>query len=163
MRIHWIFCLTFSIVVLLTTGAILEGKEKITVGVAEDVTLMPWGVKLPARIDTGAATSSLDARELSIDGGYADFKLPEKYGGTRLLLPIVDWRTIRSAEFREKRPIVEMEFCLGGRNLRGRVNLNDRSRVKYPLIIGRNILRHNFVVDCMRSRCAPPCPEVIKK
>ena len=163
MRNYRVFCLTFPLVFLLTTGAILEGKEKITLGVAEDVLLLPWGVKMPARIDTGAATTSLDARELSVEGNMANFKLPEQYGGKRLRVPIVDWRTIRSAEAREKRPVVEMEFCLGGRNVRERVNLNDRSRVKYPLIIGRNVLRHHFVVDCMRSHCAPACPEVTQK
>jgi len=36
--------------------------------------------------------------------------------------------------------------------------------VKYPIIIGRNVLKGNFVVDCMKSHCLPPsCPEVTPK
>ena len=114
------------------------------------------GVKLPARIDTGAATSSLDARDLKVQDGMAEFKLPEKYGGLQLRLPIIDWRYVRSAEARERRPVVEMEFCIGPKQLRIKVNLNDRSMVKHPLILGRNALKENFVVDCMKSNCLPP-------
>jgi len=138
--------------------------EKITVGLVEDVILLPWKVKLPARIDTGAATSSLDAREVQIKDNVIEFSLPEKYGGLRLSLPIVDWRTVRSAGARERRPVVEIEFCLGPKHMRARVNLKDRSQVKYPFLIGRNALKDNFVVDCMKMRCSPPtCPEVRQK
>ena len=130
----------------------------------EDVILLTWGIRLPARIDTGAAHSSLDARELTIKDNVAEFKLPAKYSGRQLRLPIIKWQTIRSAESKEQRPVVEIELCVGPKHLRSRVNLNDRSKVKYPLIIGRDILRENFVVDCMESKCAPPsCPEVSSK
>jgi hypothetical protein len=136
-------------------------EEKITIGLVEDVILLPWGVKLPARIDTGAATSSLDARELKVHDNIAEFKLPKKYGDLHLQLPVVGWKTIRSAESQERRPVVEMELCVGPKRLRIHVNLNDRSMVKYPLILGRTALKENFVVDCMHSNCLPPsCPEV---
>jgi hypothetical protein len=155
--------LTFLAFLLVgTTGA--YAGEKTIVGEVEDVILLPWGIKLPARIDTGAATSSLDARDLRVEGGVADFKLSKKYGGLQLRLPIVDWLTIRSSEASEQRPIVEVEFCIGSKRIRTRVNLNDRSTVRYPVLIGRNALKENFVVDCMQERCSPPsCPEVPKK
>ena len=60
--------------------------EKIIVGEVEDVILLPWRIKLPARIDTGAATSSLDARDLKVEGGFAEFKLSKKYGGQTVTL-----------------------------------------------------------------------------
>lgn len=152
----FIFCLTW--------GGTVESAEKVTVGLVEEVILLPWGVRIPARVDTGAATSSLDARDLTIKGKTVEFRLPEKYGGLRISRPIVAWRTIRSAEARDQRPVVVLEFCLGSQVIRARVNLNDRSQVKYPLLIGRNALKKNFVVDCMKERCAPPtCPEVQTK
>jgi len=139
-------------------------KERITIGAQEEVILLPWGVKLPARVDTGAATTSLDARHLVVKGNMAEFQLPEEYGGLQLRLPVVAWRTVRSAEHRERRPVVEMEFCLGPKRLRARVNLNDRAQVKYPVIIGRNMLKHGFVVDCTQSSLAPPsCTEPVSK
>ena len=149
---------------LLSGGDRAQAGEKIKIGLVEDVILLTWGIRLPARVDTGAAHSSLDARELTIKDNVAEFKLPAKYSGRQLRLPIIHWQTIRSAEFKEQRPVVEIELCVGPKHLRSRVNLNDRSKVKYPFIIGRDILRENFVVDCMESRCAPPsCPEVSSK
>jgi len=155
-----VFVLTMVLFSLLIPKTVVA-EEKITIGLVEDVILLPWGVKLPARIDTGAATSSLDARELKVHDNIAEFKLPKKYGDLHLQLPVVGWKTIRSAESRERRPVVEMELCVGPKRLRIHVNLNDRSMVKYPLILGRTALKENFVVDCMHSNCLPPsCPEV---
>ena len=130
--------------------------EKTVIGSEEEVMLLPWGVVLPARTDTGASTTSLDARHLAVKKNMAEFHLPEKYGGMKLRLPVVGWRAVRSAEHTERRPIVEIDICVGQKRLRARVNLNDRSNVKYPLIIGRNVLKHGFVVDCARSNILPP-------
>jgi hypothetical protein len=143
---------------------LLWAGEKITIGEVEDVILLPWGVKLPARIDTGAGTSSLDARDLRIEGNVAEFRLPKKYGGLTIRLPVVEWRHVRSADAGERRPVVEFDLCMGPKRIRTRVTLNDRSMVKYPLIIGRSVLKENFVVDCERSNCSPPkCPEAPRK
>jgi hypothetical protein len=135
-------------------------KERMTLGEVEEVILLPWGLRLPARIDTGAATTSLDAQDLKMSGNVAEFRLPKKYGSLLLRVPVKEWREIRSADSREKRPIVELTFCIGPKKLRGQVTLNDRSTVRYPLVIGRNLLKDNFVVDCTQSNCLPPsCPE----
>ena len=146
-----------SLLVPRTTGA----EEKITIGAIEEVVLLPWKVKLPARIDTGAAKSSLDARELKVQDDMVEFKLPQKYGDLQLRLPIIEWRHIRTPEGLERRPIVELEICLGSKRLRTKVNLTDRSMVKYPLILGRNFLKEDFVVDVKRRKTTPPsCPEI---
>jgi hypothetical protein len=148
------------IIFLLSLGTV-SAKDKMIVGEVEEVVLKPWGVRLPARIDTGAATSSLDARELTVNNDMAEFRLSKKYSSLRLRLPVIGWQKIRSADFSERRPVVEITFCLGPKLIRTQVTLNDRSTVSYPLIIGRNVLRDNFVVDCMNSNCLPPsCPEV---
>ena len=129
--------------------ALAETKEKIQLGAVENVVLLPWGVTLPARIDTGAAISSLDARNLTIKGNIVEFTLPEQYGGQHIRLPIVKWMTVRSAETKEKRPVVLVELCIGSKRIQTQVNLNDRSHVKHPLLIGRNTLMHSFVVACL--------------
>jgi hypothetical protein len=151
----------FVLMLLLLPLAIGSAGEKMTIGEVEDVILMPWGLRLPARIDTGAATSSLDARELVVKDKMAEFRLPKMYGGLRLSLPVIGWQKIRSAEFRERRPVVEITFCIGPKLVRSQVTLNNRATVTYPLIIGRNILKDKFVVDCMKTNCLPPaCKEV---
>ena len=139
-----------------TVGAV----EKVTIGAVEDVMLLPWKVTLPARIDTGAATSSLDARELTVRDNKAVFRLPNEYGGLKLSLPIIELRNIESAFGREQRPVVEIELCLGRKRFRTQVTLKDRSRVKYPFLVGRRALQEHFLVDVSRSNVFPPsCPE----
>jgi hypothetical protein len=155
-----IFVLALATLFLLVPEAV-SAEEKIIIGSIEDVILLPWGVRLPARVDTGAAKSSLDARELRVQDDMVEFKLPQKYGGLELRLPMIEWRHIRTPEGRERRPIVELEICLGSKRIRTKVNLTDRSMVKYPLILGRNFLKEDYVVDVKRRRTAPPnCPKI---
>lgn len=135
-------------------------QKKITIGCVEEIVLVPWEVRLPARVDTGAATCSLDARDIAVKGDTVEFRLPEKYGGKQLSLPLAGWKTVWSSRARDRRPVVVLEFCLGGKLIRTKANLNDRSRVKYPFLVGRNALKKDFVVDCTRERRAQPaCPE----
>ena len=142
------------------TAGIAAAEEKIVLGGVEDVVLLPWRVKLPARIDTGAAKSSLDAREIKVQDDMIEFKLSAKHGGLRIRLPIMGWRHIRTPAGLERRPVVELEICLGPKRFRTLVNLTDRSMVKYPLILGRNALRENYLVDVKRRRIHPPsCPD----
>jgi hypothetical protein len=36
--------------------------------------------------------------------------------------------------------------------MRVQANLNDRSHLEYRLIVGRNVLRQGFIVDCAQER-----------
>ncbi len=136
-------------------------REKVRLGAVENVVLLPWGVAMPARIDTGAATSSLDARNIAIKGKTVEFNLAPEYGGRKISLPLLKLKTVKSAEAKDQRPVVIVELCIGSRRVRTRMNLNDRSKVKYPILIGRNTLMRDFVVDCGTSYCTQPsCPEV---
>lgn len=133
--------------------------EKVMVGEIEDVVLVPWTVTLPARIDTGATLSSLDARDLTVRNDVAEFTLGKRYGGLRLRLPVVEWGQVQTSMGIEKRPIVEIRMCLGPKLIRTLATLRDRSQTSYPFLIGRNTLNGRFTVDTSRSRTvAPACP-----
>jgi len=160
---RWIGLFWVSILAsfLLWTPQMARSEEKVTIGGVEDVVLLPWRVKLPARIDTGAAKSSLDARDLKVHEDRVEFTLPRRYGGLHLRLPIVEWRHVRTPEGLERRPVVELDICLGSERFRTLVNLTDRSMVRYPLILGRNFLRENYLVDVKRRRTVRPnCPGI---
>ena len=160
---RWMIKAAFLPVILLLGAAVApaEAAEKIRIGAVENVVLLPWGVMMPARIDTGAATSSLDARNLTVKGKNVEFNLPPQYGGRQIRLPTLRWKTVKSAGNEEKRPVVMLELCIGSKRIRTRVNLNDRSNVKYPIILGRNTLSRDFVVECSTSYCTKPtCAEV---
>ena len=133
-------------------------EDKITIGGIEDVVLLPWGISMKARIDTGAAISSLDVCEITRkEENEVEFRLSKRTGGFQLRLPVKAWKKIRSPEGPiERRPIVELEICLGSKRLRTEVTLNDRSHMDYPLLIGRKTLKGKFVVDVSRSYTLPP-------
>jgi hypothetical protein len=132
---------------------------KITLGEVEDVILAPLGISLPARIDTGADISSLDARDVAVRNNLAEFKLGSRYGGSRVQLPFVGWRYVRTSMGTEKRPVVEVSICLGPKLFRTQATLRDRSAMAYPFLVGRSALNGSFLVDTSRSRAAQPvCP-----
>jgi len=155
-RFRWMVSSVMSLTLLLLAGTGSAAPKKITLGTVEDVILLPWGVKLPARIDTGAAKSSLYAQELRVQDNMAEFRLPVKYGGLRLRLPIVEWRHLRTREGLRRRPVVDLELCIGPKRLRTRVALDDRAALKYPLLVGRNTLSGTFIVNTKKRRVAPP-------
>jgi len=140
-------------------GAGAEAGGKLTIGAVEEVLLLPWGITLPARIDTGASRSSLDARDIQIKGDFVEFRLPKRHGGMRLRLPLVEMLSFRTSQGQAERPVVELEICVGTRRLRAFVNLNDRSHMTYPFLLGRGILKHHFLVDVSRFQIQrPSCP-----
>jgi len=147
-----LFCCLFA-----TPAAGRAADDHIVIGAVEDVVLMPGHITLPARIDTGAATTSLDARDLVVRDGVAEFRLPPPNGGRQFRLPVAAWKEVKSAAGRQRRPVVLLDICLGSRVLHIEANLMDRSRMQYPLLIGRNILEKGFLVDVRKTGLLPPC------
>ncbi len=154
-RMKWASAL-LSVVLLSTLSMPAEPSEKITVGAVEEIVLLPWGVKLPARIDTGATTSSLDVCDIKVDGKYVNFSLADRCGGHKVRRPLLGWKEVHTSEGSERRPIVMMEICLGSRIINAHVTLNDRSQMEYPFLVGRKTLRGKFVVDVSRKNIMPP-------
>lgn len=133
-----------------------DAEEKVTIGEIEDVMLEPWTITLPARIDTGATLSSLDARDLTIRDNIAEFVLGKRYGSVRLRLPIADWVYVRNSAGVEKRPVAKIHICLGPKKIHTVATLRDRSQMSYPFLVGRNILNGSFMVDTSRARAVRP-------
>jgi hypothetical protein len=100
--------------------------------------------------------TSLDVRDLTVKKKVAQFRLPEKYGNTLISLPVIHYSNVQSADSRARRPVVEIELCVGQKRMHVQANLTDRSRLDYRLIIGRNVLSEGFVVDCTQERMCPP-------
>ena len=49
------------------------------------------------------------------------------------------------------RPVVKARILIGGKVFNAEVNLQDRSHMNFPVIIGRNILSGNFLVDSKKN------------
>lgn len=141
----------------------LGGIEKQLVGEAEKVHLSPLDIVFNARIDTGATTSSFDARNIrrfERDGRRwvrFDTNHPETKEILTFERPVV--RRVRISQSItddfERRPVIELHFTLGGINHTAEFTLSDRSHLDFPLLIGRNILRDQMIVDVSKQYIAP--------
>jgi hypothetical protein len=123
------------------------------------------GLRVVAKLDTGAKTSSLDAEDVTFfekDGArWARFGLRRKRGAEvrRFEARVVGERGIRSAEGREKRPLVDLWVCLAGERRRVLFTLSRRDDMNYRVILGRRALEGRLLVDSARKFTVEPgCP-----
>ena len=107
--------------------------KRTTVGFIEPIQLMDH--EIPAKIDTGADVSSIDI------GLAAKLQLG----------PIVQRSRIKSAHGRTRRPVISVDFIMAGKKVTGLFNLSDRHRLKYKILIGKNILKEDFIIDPLKT------------
>ena len=141
-----------------------RGTTMRVIGWRELVDLPDLGlVRIPAKIDTGARTSSLHATVLDRferDGeefvrfavDFADQKVRQVCEAVH-----VDHRGITSSNGEtQMRLIVKTAIRIGGVKFRSEFSLADRSDMKFPMLIGRSALRRRFVVDSGHSWLKTP-------
>jgi len=133
--------------------------EKQVLGRAEVIDFPKLDIKgVPARIDTGAKTSSLWASSIKIDkDGRLSFcffgKKSPLYTGKRITVQSYDETVVStSSGVGQRRYKIKLSILINGRRIRASFTLANRSRVVYPVLIGRNVLRGRFVVDVTRGK-----------
>jgi len=129
-----------------------KSDVKRIIGAIEHVRLVPPNTVLKARIDTGAKTTSIDARD--IVSFERDGKLwvrficvsgKKEYTIERKVIKTVKIKRHESES--QDRYVVKMRIVLGDVSQLISVTLNDRDEYTYPVLIGRNFLRDFFIVD----------------
>ena len=123
--------------------------------------------RIPAKIDTGARTSSLHATEIERfdrEGRrWVRFLLDLGDGRSEPVtceVPRADKRLITSSNGEgQERFIIKTALTLGDQTFRAEFSLADRSDMKFPILIGRTALRRRFVVDSGRSYLQSPLRE----
>ncbi len=134
-----------------------EKDAKTIIGEAEYIYVPSSKIKLKARIDTGATTTSihaLDIKEFERDGQkWVKFKLiDENKKEIERALPIQRVTTIkRHGANSLKRYVVQLRLNLGESSQLVDVTLANRSNFTYPLLIGRNFLNGIFIVDVSKK------------
>lgn len=146
----------------LLAGNAMANNEKIIFGYIEKATLVDKDLMLSAKLDTGAKSASLNAtniREIDIDGKpYLQFTVPSKEGDILFKCEYVGEVNIkvRAGEAQVnplirksfQRPVVLMRIRLAGKERVIRVNLTNRKRFIYPLLLGREaIIAFNGLID----------------
>lgn len=148
----------FLLLALLTGPASAQFlKDKITIGRVEWVELPELKLRLRARIDSGAKTTSLHAEnveEFTRDGvTWVKFRIRDEKDKllelTRKVASTV--RVSNAGGFSGKRYVVREKVKLGSVTREISVNLNDRTKMEYRFLVGRNFLMGHFVIDVARS------------
>lgn len=152
---------SLSLCLLLTPLAGFAG-EKTIYGLNEHVALPDFDLQVPAKLDTGAQTASLSARDIE------RFKRNGK-NWVRFYLAIdeahahpIERPLARISKIKRRagdidpdedksytaRPVIELQMCLGNAMRSIEVNLTDRTAFQYPLLIGSDALtRFGALID----------------
>lgn len=109
-------------------------KDKTIVGLTEKIRInnsVDQNGDIVARIDTGATNSSIDIN----------------LAGKLNLGPIIKTKMVKSTHGNRLRPVIEIEIEMAGKKIIGEFTLADRGHMKYPVLIGQNILKNGFLID----------------
>jgi len=123
-------------------------------GWIEWVTFPDIELRLKAKLDTGAETSSLHAinivRFKRNDERMVRFDLENPENGEHFTMELDLERSVRIREHDgsyQRRPVVQMWICLGSLRKKIEVNLVDRTEFHYPFLLGRSAMKGSVVVD----------------
>ncbi len=146
----------------LFVGQAMAKQSKTIYGYIEKATLTQRDLTLSAKLDTGAKTASLNAikiSEIRVNGKpYLSFIVPSKEGDIPFQCEYVGKVQIKMRTGENqinsllrhsvKRPVVLMPIRLHDSEKMIRVNLTNRKRFIYPLLLGREaIIAFDGMVD----------------
>lgn len=125
-------------------------------GVIETATLYPGNIKIKAKLDTGARTTSLGVlsyklrSERGTDVVEFTIRLPD--GSEKTLVRPLHRISYVKERGREStgRPVILLTICVGNLVRQTQVNLQNRSNFNYALLIGRRYLAGAYSVDSAR-------------
>lgn len=133
---------------------ILDVGERYVFGWVEWVCVLPQGLQIKAKLDSGARTSSmnaLDLTEFERDGDdWVRFNIEHPKTGELVEIerPVSRWlRIVQHEDDPRRRPVVKMEVKLGQIHQEVEFSLADRSNFVYQILIGRNYLRGLGLID----------------
>lgn len=132
-------------------------RDLAIVGWREYVSLPELALEnIPAKIDTGARTSSLHAEVLEefFRDGEKFVRFAVDWGGVRHDCEAihVDVRGITSSNGEtQERFVIKTPMKIGNTIFRTEISLANRSDMKFPMLVGRTALRRHFLVDSGHS------------
>jgi hypothetical protein len=157
-----VFFLSIMLPRLAAASSAMQASE--VFGWVEWTYIEPHHIHVKAKLDSGAKTSSLSAVDIERferDGDiWMRFRVPISAGdgGTDEAQLIEMERKLerevlikRHGGGPSRRPVVEIDVCLGERIITTPVTLTDRSRFNYPLLLGRSALRGHALLDAGRT------------
>jgi hypothetical protein len=161
----------FLNIYLLICPQLIFAAEKEVVGWVEKVRLFPSNLLVQGKLDSGADFSSLSATdivEFDKDGvNWVKFSVQNRYGEKREITERVQRTALikrHGKKSPQRRPVIRLAICLGNHYMETDVNLVDRSNFDFQMLIGRNFLAGNVLLDPASTYLTEPrCQGVPKK
>ncbi len=132
-------------------------KQKLVIGRADIIDLPEFGVEgIHAKVDTGAYTSAIHCSKIRVvheEGkSFVTFHIPyAKLGAVGKRAFKTDnysQKNIKSSSGHiEKRFVIKTKIQLFNKTFKTEFSLTDRSKMKYPILLGRKLLNNRFIVD----------------
>ena len=133
----------------------IKTNNRIIIGNREVIHFPQLGLVLRAKIDTGAKTSSLHATHLQISEKngqqWVSFitlnEAKSKAGSVACEFPVYDHRQVRSSNGQAHwRYVIKTEIKLGNQTHKIELTLADRSKMQYPMLLGRTAMEEHYLV-----------------
>ncbi len=132
-------------------------KPIIDIGWREWISLVDFkDFYLKAKIDTGATISALHAtniEEFNFQGDkYVKFRLHQSKSYKMIEKPIVGYKMIKNSFGKKQlRPLINISIKIGNNTIDTIITLTTRSRMTYPVLIGRSTLDKNYRINPKKS------------
>lgn len=128
--------------------------HKVIIGRSEVLTFVGTeAVNVPAKTDTGAYRSAVHASNIEVHDGVLSFDILGGHpvcGAMAHRLSAEEYASVwvaNSFGHREERYEVKLKVKVGPKVFHARFTLADRSKKIYPILLGRKLLNHRFLVD----------------
>ncbi|MDJ1506484.1 RimK/LysX family protein [Cytophagaceae bacterium BD1B2-1] len=134
----------------------MEGQRQI-IGRFDRIDLPDFGaMNIGAKIDTGAYSSAIHCSKIKLykkkGKRYISFHILDSH------IPVIEHRRFITSRFRkkkvrsssghvEKRYFIETYIILFGEKLLVEFSLSDRENMRFPVLLGRKMLKNRFLVD----------------
>lgn len=115
---------------------------------------------LPAKIDTGAYSSSVDCKEVKLNGDVLEFVLlnPSRagYTGKKIQTRRFERTDVTNSNGVSERFVIFTNIKLKDETFEARLTLANRSKLRYPVLVGRKFIRGaRYLVDVSKGQGLP--------
>lgn len=113
-------------------------------------------LNIHAKIDTGAYTCSLHCQRAEVIDGKLEFILLDQehpeFTGMKFVFEKFEKRDIKNSFGEvEKRFVIVTTMTIFGEVITTEFSLSNRGSLKFPILIGRKILRNRFLIDVTKK------------
>jgi hypothetical protein len=148
-----------------SSKVIYKAYDKVVLGEVEKVYFPAHKLYLEARIDSGATRSSMHAENIvpfERDGkDWVHFEMVDKNNERiKIEKKVVRKITVkRHLEVGQERYVVKMRLNISSLSYLVELSLTDRGQYEYPVLVGRNYLKGNAIVDVSKKYTQKPVKE----